>query len=74
MTSLPLSLYQSCFSSSHSDMLVFIAAQFTGKQAKESLNVKGYIHINMEKKATYRQRFSEVLRAYYKSRVVLLRC
>lgn len=29
------------------DTLVFVAAHFTGTQAKEWLNVKGYVHISM---------------------------
>lgn len=52
-------------------MLVFIAAQLTGRKAKEWLNVKGYIHVSMERKGNIE---TEVLRAYNKNRVVLLRC
>lgn len=58
---LSLSLYQSCFSSSQSHMLMFIAAQLTGRKAKEWLNVKGYIHVTVgKKKVTYRQTFKEL--------------
>lgn len=52
-------------------MLVFIAAQLTGRKAKEWLNVKGHTHVSVGKK---RQHIDRLLRAYYKNRVVLLRC
>lgn len=65
------SLQQSCFSSSQSHMLVFIAAQLTGRKAKEWLNVKGYIQVSMGEKGNIQ---TDVLRADYKNRVVLLRC